>query len=74
MVNSPPSRYSLLRLQFSDKRKQAEVKIIDFGLSKKFAKDEYLKDAVGTVYTMAPELVAGSYNAKADVWSVGVRF
>ena len=32
------------------------VKIIDFGLSKKYAYEEHLHDAVGTVYTMAPEV------------------
>ena len=48
------------------------VKIIDFGLSKKYASDEVLHDQVGTVYTMAPELLAGDYNEKADVWSLGV--
>lgn len=48
------------------------VKIIDFGLSQKFASDEVLHDQVGTVYTMAPELLAGDYNEKADVWSLGV--
>ena len=48
------------------------VKIIDFGLSKKYASDEILHDQVGTVYTMAPELLAGDYNEKADVWSLGV--
>jgi calcium-dependent protein kinase len=58
---------------FVDTRPEAHVKIIDFGLSQKFAsKDENMSDAVGTVYTMAPELFAGQYNAKADVWSVGV--
>lgn len=49
-----------------------QVKIIDFGLSQKFASDEILHDQVGTVYTMAPELLAGDYNEKADVWSLGV--
>eukprot|EP00977_Amphora_coffeiformis_P005628 scaffold1182_cov165-Amphora_coffeaeformis.AAC.4 len=48
------------------------VKIIDFGLSQKFASNEVLHDQVGTVYTMAPELLAGDYNEKADVWSLGV--
>lgn len=48
------------------------VKIIDFGLSQKFAGNEVLHDQVGTVYTMAPELLAGDYNEKADVWSLGV--
>lgn len=31
-----------------------------------------LKDGVGTVYTMAPEVLKGDYNNKADVWAVGV--
>lgn len=59
-------------IMFTDTSKHADIKIIDFGLSKKFAKDEYLADAVGTVYTMAPELVSGKYDAKADIWSIGV--
>jgi calcium-dependent protein kinase len=31
-----------------------------------------LKEGVGTVYTMAPEVLKGNYNNKADVWAVGV--
>lgn len=34
---------------FSDKSDDAEVRIIDFGLSQKFASNEHLHDAVGTV-------------------------
>jgi serine/threonine protein kinase len=49
-----------------------EVKIIDFGLSKKYAHEEHLHDAVGTVYTMAPEVLRGDYDSKVDVWSCGV--
>lgn len=38
----------------------AEVKIIDFGLSKKFAKNEdYFKTIVGTAYYVAPEVLSG---------------
>lgn len=59
-------------VMFSNSSKHANVKIIDFGLSKKFAADEFLADTVGTVYTMSPELISGSYNEKADVWSLGV--
>lgn len=59
-------------IMFSDTRPESEIKLIDFGLSQKFARNEHLRDAVGTVYTMAPELLAGDYNTKADVWSVGV--
>jgi len=49
-----------------------DIKLIDFGLSQKFAADEHLHDAVGTVYTMSPELIAGDYDSKADCWSIGV--
>jgi Ca2+-binding EF-hand superfamily protein len=48
------------------------IKVIDFGLSQKFARNEHLRDAVGTVYTMSPELLTGDYTEKNDVWSVGV--
>lgn len=59
-------------VMFTNTSKHAVVKIIDFGLSKKFAANEFLADTVGTVYTMSPELLSGSYNEKADIWSLGV--
>jgi serine/threonine protein kinase len=48
------------------------VKIIDFGLGKKYAQNEHQHDAVGTVYTMAPEVLLGDYDNKVDLWSCGV--
>lgn len=48
------------------------VKVIDFGLSKKYSQDEHLTETVGTVYTMAPEVLRGDYDNKCDVWSMGV--
>lgn len=46
---------------------------IDFGLSKHFKSDEaLLHDAVGTPYTVAPEIIRGSYNCRVDMWSIGV--
>jgi serine/threonine protein kinase len=51
----------------------SSVKIIDFGLSKKYAKDtDVMNDTVGTVYTMAPEVIRGEYDEACDVWSIGV--
>ncbi|CAB9524981.1 MAP kinase-activated protein kinase 2 (Fragment) [Seminavis robusta] len=51
---------------------QAEIKLIDFGLSKRYGKDEELMEGVGTIYTMAPEVLKGNYTEAADLWSVGV--
>merc|ERR1712232_143457 len=40
--------------------------------SKKFVKSKYLHERLGSVYTVAPEVVKGLYTEKADLWSVGV--
>ena len=51
---------------------KAEVKLIDFGLSKIYGDNTQLTEGVGTIYTMAPEVLKGNYSDKADVWSIGV--
>lgn len=56
---------------FANESPQAEIKLIDFGLSKMFGHEE-LTDGVGTIYTMAPEVLKGKYTKQADLWSVGV--
>ena len=47
----------------SDKSKNAEIKIIDFGLSKCFSSDQFginkLKTIVGTPLYIAPEILKG---------------
>jgi calcium-dependent protein kinase len=48
------------------------IKIIDFGAATHFIQGEALSDPIGTVYTMAREVMTGKYNEKADIWSVGV--
>ena len=45
--------------------------MVDFGLSRKFDPSEWMTSKVGTCYFMAPELLRGKYNAKADCWSLG---
>jgi len=57
---------------FVNESPRAEIKLIDFGLSKKYASDKELTEGVGTIYTMAPEVFQGNYSAKADLWSIGV--
>jgi len=59
-------------IMFANTNPKAEVKIIDFGLSKKYLPHESLKEGVGTVYTMSPQVLEGDYTNKADVWAVGV--
>ena len=57
---------------FSSARPDSELKMIDFGLSKHFEVGEHLSDKVGTPYTVAPEIIMGSYDEKCDMWSLGV--
>lgn len=63
---------------FETKKSDAEVKIIDFGLSTKFldrsGRAKRLTESVGSVYTMAPEVLQGRYTSQADLWSIGVIF
>lgn len=46
------------------------VKIIDWGLSATF--DNFPDHATGSVLYMAPEVIRGDFNHKADLWSIGV--
>jgi serine/threonine protein kinase len=62
---------SLRTVLFVNDSPQAEIKLIDFGLSKRFG-NEAITDGVGTIYTMAPEVLKGKYSTQADLWSIGV--
>lgn len=57
---------------FESTANDSQLKIIDFGLSKHMTFDEAEHDTVGTAYTVAPEVIRGEYDAKCDVWGVGV--
>jgi len=48
------------------------VRLIDFGLSKANRGNANMTTVAGTPYYMAPEVLMGSYGAKADIWSLGV--
>jgi 5'-AMP-activated protein kinase catalytic alpha subunit len=50
------------------------VKLIDFGLSNIYSKNEMLKTACGSPCYASPEMLSGNpYNGlKSDIWSVGV--
>jgi len=54
---------------FQDDSNVSELKMIDFGLSKHFVEGEVQHEAVGTPYTVAPEVILGEgYDEKCDVW------
>ena len=50
----------------------AEVKIIDFGLSKKYNSKQKLTTKTGTPFYVSPEVINGEYNEKCDIWSIGI--
>mmetsp|Transcript_26907 Transcript_26907/g.56109 ORF Transcript_26907/g.56109 Transcript_26907/m.56109 type:complete len:553 (-) Transcript_26907:671-2329(-) len=61
-------------IMFESRDPAARIKVLDFGLSKKFmpGASGVMTAWVGTVYTMAPQVLNGIYNSKADCWSIGV--
>lgn len=60
-------------IMYSKKGDDAEIKIIDFGLSKKTkTKKSKLATMVGTPYYVAPEVLEGFYSFECDLWSIGV--
>ena len=53
----------------------SEVKLIDFGLSKRWNTSEgadKMHTVVGTPYYVAPEVLRGEYDKMCDVWSLGI--
>jgi calcium-dependent protein kinase len=58
--------------QTKDPIEKSLLKIIDFGLSCKFEKDQVLTTKAGTPYYVAPQVLAGKYDHLSDLWSCGV--
>lgn len=57
---------------FEADEKNSEIKLIDFGLSKKYTNEaEKMNTILGTPYYVAPEVLKGEYDNKCDVWSIG---
>lgn len=57
---------------FTSRNEDADMKLIDFGLSDFIRPEERLNDIVGSAYYVAPEVLHRSYSSEADMWSIGV--
>ncbi|KAJ1378035.1 Serine/threonine-protein kinase, active site [Sesbania bispinosa] len=57
---------------FTSRSENADMRLIDFGLSDFIRPDERLNDIVGSAYYVAPEVLHRSYSLEADIWSIGV--
>ncbi|MFQ6631728.1 hypothetical protein Gotur_010052 [Gossypium turneri] len=57
---------------FGNKKENAPLKAIDFGLSVFFKPGERFNEIVGSPYYMAPEVLRRNYGPEVDVWSAGV--
>lgn len=60
---------------FLTPEEDAEIKLIDFGLSQKYSEKGHKKamgSLVGTPYYVAPEVIRGKYGPECDVWSIGI--
>lgn len=56
-----------------DETDDADIKLVDFGLSKTFGPGEICKEPFGTLCYVAPEiLLQRSYDKSVDMWSLGV--
>ena len=62
----------LVKYEDNDKKKFI-VKLTDYGISKQLSSLSKCFTHVGTLFTMAPEILNGEkYNSKCDIWSLGI--
>lgn len=59
-------------VMFENDSEDAEIKLLDFGLSKKYKDNAPMREGVGTIYTMSPQVLQRVYTNKADLWAAGV--
>ena len=59
-------------LLYLNKEENSPIKVIDFGMSKRFDSAHFMSEKVGTAYYISPEVLQGKYDEKCDIWSAGV--
>jgi calcium-dependent protein kinase len=59
-------------LMLTSKEITATIKVIDFGIADKLNAKRKITEVIGTPLFMSPEMFAGSYDEKCDIWSAGV--
>lgn len=57
---------------FKRENDDTQIKIIDFGLSKKLKTGKRMHKKLGTPYYLAPEILEEDYGIEVDMWSIGV--
>lgn len=68
-----PQQIKMENILWESPRPDAQVKLIDFGLTKEYSpQNNILTERVGTLYSMSPETMKGIYTEQADLWSVAV--
>lgn len=60
---------------FQNDDPDSPIKLIDFGVSTKFyiGSPTKMKEFIGSVYYVAPEVLHRNYDEKCDTWSIGVQ-
>lgn len=51
---------------------QCIIKIIDFGVAKRFVAGQKMYTSVGTPFYVAPQVLHGEYTESCDLWSCGI--
>ena len=73
IVSFPPP-YDFFFILVGATGMNSALKLIDFGLSKHYDTHQlmHLHHVVGSAYYMAPEVIAGDYDQRCDIWSLGI--
>jgi len=53
------------------REEEGEIKLIDFGSSRVYPPIEKMHSLAGTPYYISPQVLAGHYDEKCDIWSIG---